>query len=381
MRAGKLDLSARKYVTDLDVATVLKYAIQPGDLLFTRYNGSRDLVGRCARVPDHFGPIIHPDKLIRIVPRADVIDSHFLALFIETQEVRRFIEPRIKTTAGQSGVTGKDIRDIPLRYPCLAEQRQIVDILEGHLSRLDSADNYSASATARCRAMTISALLGDEAVVTSPKIVLRSLLAAPLSNGRSVPTSDGGFPVLRLTSLKGDRVDLSERKTGAWTADDARQFLVQKGDFMVARGNGSLRLVGRGALVRDQPDPVAYPDTLIRLRIDLSRMLPDFLSAVWNSPLVRRQIESMARTTAGIYKVNQKHIESVILPAPDLDWQSQVCDRLDQIKLAQAQLTRCLEVSATRSAALRQALLDAAFSGRLTGRASDMDVVEEMAGV
>lgn len=187
--------------------------------------------------------------------------------------------------------------------------------------------------------------------------------------------------MLRLTALKGDRVDLSERKAGAWTVDEARPFLVQQGDFMVARGNGSLRLVGRGALVRDQPDPVAYPDTLIRLRIDQSRVLPDFLSVVWNSPLVRRQIESMARTTAGIYKVNQKHLASVVLPVPDRDRQSQVCARMDQIQLAQEDLNQGLAVSAMRSTSLRRALLDAAFSGRLTGQASDMDRVEEMAGV
>jgi hypothetical protein len=34
-----------------------------------------------------------------------------------------------------------------------------------------------------------------------------------------------------------------------------------------------------------------------------------------------------------------------------------------------------------RNRALRRALLDAAFSGRLTGRTTDMEIVEEMAGV
>src|SRR5438477_10659089 len=94
---------------------------------------------------------------------------------------------------------------------------------------------------------------------------LGELLEEPMANGRSVPDGSG-FPVLRLTALKGGRVDLRERKRGAWGAQDASRFRVRNGDFLIARGNGSLALVGRGGLVEDEPDPVAYPDTAIRVR-------------------------------------------------------------------------------------------------------------------
>jgi type I restriction enzyme, S subunit len=50
-------------------------------------------------------------------------------------------------------------------------------------------------------------------------------------------------------------------------------------------------------------------------------MEPSGMTLVWNSPIARHQIESMARTTAGIYKVNQKHLESVKMPVPSLDAQ------------------------------------------------------------
>ena len=39
---------------------------------------------------------------------------------------RDFIESKIRTTAGQSGVSGSDIKAIPLALPSLDEQRQIV---------------------------------------------------------------------------------------------------------------------------------------------------------------------------------------------------------------------------------------------------------------
>ncbi len=108
---------------------------------------------------------------------------------------------------------------------------------------------------------------------------LSDLLAMRLTNGRSVPTSDDGFPVLRLTALTTHGVNLQERKSGAWTASEARRFLVSEGDFLVARGNGSIRLVGRGSLVRHRPDPVAFPDTIIRVRPNSDV----YLATIWTT--------------------------------------------------------------------------------------------------
>ncbi|MGC4874970.1 restriction endonuclease subunit S [Micromonospora sp. DT43] len=381
VRNGRLDLADIRYVPELEPAAIAKYSLRPGDLLFTRYNGSRRLVGRCAPVPTHEGPIIHPDKLIRVVPRYDVIDSRFLALQAESGRVRRFLEPRIKTTAGQSGITGTDIRELPVAYPELREQRRIVEILEDHFTRLDAADGYVADSVSRARKLVSSALLSEQLITSAQQKTLKQLLGEPLSNGRSVPTREGGFPVLRLTALKADGVDLKEHKEGAWSADEARPFLVEHGDFLVSRGNGSLRLVARGALVLDKPFAVAYPDTLIRVRIDPGQMLPQFLSAVWNSPLVRRQIEAVARTTAGIYKVNQRQLEAIVLPAPKLDDQMQACSRIERIRVTAVGLSDALEISARRSAALRRALLTAAFSGQLTGQTTDLEIAEEVARV
>src|ERR1700691_5796360 len=47
-----------------------------------------------------------------------------------------------------------------------------------------------------------------------------------------------------------------------------KDFLFAAGDCLVARGNGSLSRVGRGGLVQEAPDKVAFPDTLIRIRVN-----------------------------------------------------------------------------------------------------------------
>ena len=107
-------------------------------------------------------------------------------------------------------------------------------------------------------------------------------------------TERADSPVLRLTCLKAGRVDLGARKSGKWSTDDAKRYLVAHSDFFVARGNGSLALVGRGALVEDQPGPVAFPDTLIRVRPDPKLIEMRFFRLCWNSACVRSQVEGSA---------------------------------------------------------------------------------------
>ncbi|MEU2869304.1 restriction endonuclease subunit S [Streptomyces olivoreticuli] len=183
------------------------------------------------------------------------------------------------------------------------------------------------------------------------------VLVAPVVNGRSVRTEAGGFPVLRLTALRSDNVDLAERKEGEWTADAAAPYLVRANDFLICRGSGSLDLVGRGALVPEAPDPVAFPDTMIRVRVPAGHMSPRFLTRLWASPLVREQVERAARTTAGIYKVSQPAVREVKIPVPPTAEQHRIAAALDT-RMARLDAIERVVASARRDlAALRKGVL------------------------
>lgn len=282
--------------------------------------------------------------------------------------------------SGMVHITRGRFDSLPVAVPPIEEQGRIVAILEDHLSRLDAANDYVRAARRRGAVLEDQLLASALETVRSDRVPLRGLLETGLANGKSVPSQAGGFPVLRLTALRDGRIDLAERKEGAWTVDDAARFLVRRGDFLIARGNGSLRLVGRGGLVEDEPDPVAFPDTLIRARPDASLIQPTFLALVWNAPTVRQQIERAARTTAGIYKVNQKDLGQIQVPVPSLTDQTRVVAAVGEARYGLNQLTAEMNRARNRSVALRGALLAAAFSGRLTGGSNDLDRAEEMVG-
>ncbi|MFI6847080.1 restriction endonuclease subunit S [Kitasatospora sp. NPDC050467] len=195
---------------------------------------------------------------------------------------------------------------------------------------------------------------------------LADVLSEPLINGRSVRTMDNGFPVLRLTALKTGGVDLAEHKNGAWTEHEANPFLVTEGDFLLSRGNGSLKLVGRGAMVRRVEFPVAFPDTMIRVRTRSDVIRSDYLALAWESDLVRTQIEKSARTTAGIYKINQKILEGVALPLPPLAEQQRIIEALESHLSSLDAANGSLDRSLDRANSLQRRLANDAIDTSLT---------------
>jgi type I restriction enzyme S subunit len=191
------------------------------------------------------------------------------------------------------------------------------------------------------------------------------LLEEPMRNGRSVPSSADGFPVLRLTAIKDGSIDLSERKMGVWTEIEAKPYLVSEGDFFVARGSGSVKLVGRGGFVKGKPEPIAFPDTMIRIRVDEELCQGEYLRAIWDAPAVRDQIETTAHTTAGIYKINQKHIGEFIIPLPPPAEQHRIVAEVERRLSVVRELEKQVELALRRAERLRQAVLKRAFEGKL----------------
>ena len=116
------------------------FLVEPGDVLFTRYNGSRDYVGVCARVPTSLPPTVYPDKLIRVRVPDSMLIPEFFVILASTGGSRKYIESKIRTTAGQSGISGGDLKSLPLALPCVAEQQCIVAEVERHLSVIEELE-------------------------------------------------------------------------------------------------------------------------------------------------------------------------------------------------------------------------------------------------
>jgi len=353
-----------------------KQFVCPSDILISRINPRLNrtwVVGDFSAYPK----IASTEWLV--FPVNESIHSRFLGLILSDARVRDYL------AHNASGVGGSLMRarpglfdSITIALPPRNEQRRIVAKIEELFSELDKGVEALTTAREQLKAYRQSVLVhAFKGKFTEDSrrgkatlwrtLPVSELLGAPLCNGHSVKDRTGGFPVLRLTALKNGPIDLNESKEGAWDRNDALQYLVKSGDFLVARGNGSKQLVGIGGIVGEVRKEVAFPDTMIRLRLG-PNVDHRYFAYCWNSRIVRQQIERDARTTAGIYKINQDHISKFVLPVPLMDEQKEIVRILDERLDCTDFSIRQIDAEIARANALRQSILKQAFSGQLVAQ-------------
>lgn len=257
----------------------------------------------------------------------------------------------------------KFLKDIRIPLPPLNEQRRIATIL-------DQADTLRRIRRAALVGMghlvgaIFDEIFGNSPSVSSkwPTAKFHDFLAEPLRNGVS-PSSDGTVPesLLTLSAITSERFYEGAVKVGMFKTAPPPNQRVRLEDFLMCRGNGNIDLVGRGLFpLRDLPNTV-FPDTIIAGRINTDKINRVFLEFIWNAPETRRQIQRMARTTNGTFKVNQTMLERVEIIDPPIHLQKTFAARVDAIWRHRAKG----ECQANRFDALFASLQKRAFRGEL----------------
>ena len=137
--------------------------------------------------------------------------------------------------------------------------------------------------------------------------------------------------VLTLSAVTQGIFDPTAVKTSTFMAAPPAAMRVSGDDFLICRGNGNLNLVGVGVSPgHDHPD-LTFPDTVIAASFDAAVVDPVYLEMAWKRPSVRRQIESVARTTNGTYKINQQSLGAVRIVIPPLSEQQEFARRIGAI--------------------------------------------------
>ncbi len=372
VRDGRVALHDRKWVRDLDPDVAARFAVAEGDLLFTRYNGSRDLVGVCGRVGPQDRTIIHPDKLIRVVPDRAVVDDRFLNLQMQAPAIRRHLEPRIRTTAGQSGIAGADIKSIPVVLPPLDEQQRILAVLEDHISRLDAGTQYLRAARVRTEVAAqrlIDELFLDvarhlewpvdplEAFATTPKAITDGPFG---SNLTSAHYTASGALVVRLQNIGDGEFKDAQAYVSLDHYEKLKAHDVRTGDVVVASLGDQLP---RAAVVPDLRAPAIVKADCIRVRPDPD-VDPRWLVYACRSRRAKTHAAELLKGV-GRQRLGLKGIKSVPVPRVPLAEQqgrlTELEEDLGALGRTSTQATRAI----IQAEGLRRAVLAAAFGGHL----------------
>jgi type I restriction enzyme S subunit len=382
VQRGRIDLT--------NVATIrvsaLKAAqleLRPGDVLLNE-GGDRDKLGRGWVWHGQMPGCIHQNHVFRARIRSDVLEPRLLAWY--ANEVgHRWFELNGKQSVNLASISLSKIRTFPVPIPPTAEQSRIVDFLEDHLSRLDAAITGLSQADRRTAAYKAATAV-TELEAAGGEYASLAAVATTVRNGifvsRAKPEPDG-VPILRIGAVRPLLLDLTDLRYSERDRHDlaAKAALLDGGDLLFTRYNGNPRFVGACAMVPYGVGDLTYPDKLIRVKVDRNIAEPGFVALACSFGEGRRQIQSKVKTTSGQAGVSGTDLKQVAIRLPDLSVQAEVIKRVQEALDHADRIAAAMDAARRRSASLRRALLDAAFTGRLTGRASDMDLVEELAGV
>lgn len=273
------------------------------------------------------------------------------------------------------------LRKVAIPVPSPDEQRRIVDILEDHLSRLDAADAYLDASQRRLDALR-SAVLGEVMEGATGERCQLSDLVARIEAGRSFggsapPAGPDEWGIVKVSAMTWGQFKPEENKAVPAARVDPR-FEIHPGDLLVSRANTSA-YVGASVLVGDTRPRLLLSDKSLRI-IPASGVDPFWLHLALSAPAARGQISARATGT----KDSMRNISQPALLAIQVPRRAPADQVMDAIRChALLESTEALKeavgAAQRRAAPLRRALLAAAFSGRLTGRSSDLDRAEEMA--
>ncbi len=333
-----------------------KLRFQPGDVIYARRRAYQRKLG-VAR----WEGVCSAHALV-LRARSEACLDGFLPYFLQSDQ---FHQRALDISVGSLSPT--------INWKTLAKEEFLIPGLDWQAQVVAALDT-AAEARSKARDVALNLATLEDAVIERatwdedaqdwrvPPTPVGELLLEKPRNGISpkVSASGGALRSVTLSAVRDGRFTASE-ETEKWCEpkDKSERFIVRSGDVFAVRGNGNRSLVGRAGWAATEPAPPSiYPDLLIRLRFDPSKVDPFLATKLWNSRRVHGQLLQRAKSTSGIYKVNGKDLAAHQLPVPhDEQLQSELLDDLKSVDdLRDASLAA--EVDAARLlSALRESLL------------------------
>jgi len=344
--------------------------VRRGDVLLTK-DGT---IGKVAIVRELPGPAALNSHLYLIRPADDRLVPAFLYHVLQSERFRSFANLNA-TGSTINGLPWKTFRCFGIPVPPIGEQRKIAAVLSSVDEAIDKTqaviDQLGVVKKAMMQELLTKGLPGRHTRFKQTEIGMvpeewevRSIesLLESCTYGVNCPLSAdplSGTPVLRMSNLQNDRLDLSDLKYADLAALPHDKTELRRGDLLFNRTN-SADLVGKVALV-DTDRTLSYASYLLRLRT-----LPSVASTSWlfhrmAAPDLQEELRSIATKGVSQSNINPTKMRAIIVAVPPPDEQAEIVRTLDCLGARAEAEADCLQ----QSRALKSALMSVLLTGEV----------------
>lgn len=273
--------------------------------------------------------------------------------------------------AGLRHITKSKLEKIELPVPLIEEQRRIVARIKECIERVDEMQSLRESSKRDQLHLSASVIESELhpsfATEAGWQYLPIDCLVTSTRNGRSISQDVDGRAngsVLTLTAVREVTLNTDFKKPIDLPDAVATQFHIEQDDVFVSRAN-TIDLVGLSSVAEGKPqERLIYPDLLIKLKADQTKILPRYLAYALRSAGARKQIKDRALgASQTMVKISGERLREVMIPVPSIPEQLQIVSRLD----AGHDLIRHIsdESSGIEIGTIRAAILRKAFAGGL----------------
>lgn len=361
--------------TDAELAV---YQLEPGDLLLNEASGSPGEVGKPALWSGEIEGCAFQNTLLRVRPREH--EPKFLMHFFRSIALSgQFI--REARGVGINHLGRARLAGWPVPVVERSEQRRIVDVVEDHLARLDAADRYLRVSSIRRQRLLASALWeATHDLEDAKRVRLDQIAEVRLGRQRSPKNHSGERmrPYLRAANVDWDRLRLDDVMEMNFTENEETTYRLNPGDILLTEASGSPTEVGKSVLYQGTPEKVCFQNTLLRVRVQ-DGIDPEFVQKYLLAEAHAGRFMPQARGV-GINHLGRARLAALVIELPSTRAaQERAALACRQHIEASVALGHAIDGNLRRAAALRRAVLTAAFEGKLTGRGTDQAFIEERA--
>lgn len=149
-----------------------------------------------------------------------------------------------------------------------------------------------------------------------------------IRNGRNVEQFDqvGKYRVTRIQTISDGTVDLEKTK---WTDDDVPEdYFMQDGDILLSHIN-SIEHLAKSAIFKDVNEQVVHGTNLIRFKPDKSKIIPEYVSAVFKSDTFIDTAKSFAQKAVNQASLRVADLKSIQIPFPPLSIQQEIVAEIE----------------------------------------------------